>query len=101
MAEKRAVPVKVQGREYRIRSEVDAETVRQAAALLDETIDKVRERVSTVDTVDVAVMAALNIANRLVAERAGAVVDTALNGRMSALIEQLEATVGDAVPSSR
>ena len=95
------MPVKVQGREYRIRSEVDAETVRQAAALLDETIDKVRERVSTVDTVDVAVMAALNIANSLVAERAGAVVDGALNGRMNALIEQLEATVGDAVPSSR
>jgi cell division protein ZapA (FtsZ GTPase activity inhibitor) len=93
--------VKVQGREYRIRSETGVESVRKAAQLLDETIEKVRERVTTVDTVDVAVMAGLNVANSLLSERAGAVVDAQTARRMSALIERLQAAMDDAAPEPR
>lgn len=69
MSARRIVPVTIQGREYKIRAERSPESVRAAASLLDETIDRVRERAGTVDSVDVAVLAALNIANSLVAER--------------------------------
>jgi cell division protein ZapA (FtsZ GTPase activity inhibitor) len=91
---KRIVEVKIQGRPYRIRAEGDdAGTVNRAAAILDETMERVRLRASTVDSVDIAVLAALNIANTLVAERetkAGAIVP---DQRVAAMLELLEAAL--------
>ena len=69
MGPKRTVPVQLLGKEYRIRSDADPDTIRRAAALVDETVRKVRDRTTTVDTIDVAVLAALNLANHLVALR--------------------------------
>jgi cell division protein ZapA len=66
---KRTIPVEILGQEYRIRSDHDASTVRRAASLVDETMAKVRDRTGTVDTLDIAVLAALNIANHLVSLR--------------------------------
>ena len=59
---KKTVQVKIQGRAYRIRTEgdADARSVHRAATLLDETIERVRIRAGTVDSVDIAVLAALN-----------------------------------------
>ena len=71
MADKQSVTVLVLGQEYRIRSEGDADTVREAAALLDETMVRVRERTRTVDSMGVAVLAALNLAKGLVTRRRG------------------------------
>ncbi len=69
MGAKRTVPVTILGQEYKIRGESDPETVRRAAALLDETMERVRKRAGTADSVDIAVLAALNIANHLVTLR--------------------------------
>ena len=66
---KRTIPVEILGQEYRIRSDSDPETIRRAAALVDETMVKVRDRTGTVDTLDIAVLAALNIANHLISLR--------------------------------
>jgi len=66
---KRTIPVEILGQEYRIRSDSDAETIRRAAALVDETMVKVRDRTGTVDTLDIAVLTALNIANHLISLR--------------------------------
>ena len=66
MAEKRSIPVQILGQEYRVKSDSDGEVVRRAAALLDETMNRVRRRAGRADTQDVAVLAALNLANQLV-----------------------------------
>jgi cell division protein ZapA (FtsZ GTPase activity inhibitor) len=99
---KRTVQVKIQGRTYKIRAEgeADASSVSRAAGLLDETIERVRIRAGTVDSVDVAMLAALNVANSLVMERDGrsALVSDARIEALIALVEQALAD-GGAGPS--
>ncbi len=90
MPAKQTVPVLILGQEYRIRSESDPETVRRAAALLDDTMAKVRSRTGTVDSMDVAVLAALNLANHLVALRESS-PSAVPNARIEALSEQVAA----------
>jgi len=92
---RRTVQVRIQGRTYRIRAEgqADAASVGRAAALLDETIERVRIRVGTVDSVDVAMLAALNVANSLVVERELRSVTGVTDARLEALIGLLEATL--------
>ena len=74
MAAKRTIPVTIFGQEYRIRSDADEASIRQAAGIVDETMARVRDRTGTVDTQGVAVLAALNIANQLLASREGRAV---------------------------
>jgi cell division protein ZapA (FtsZ GTPase activity inhibitor) len=95
LSQKRTVPVTIQGREYRVRGEGDPARVERAAALLDETMTKVRARSGTADSVDVAVLAALNLANAL-ADRAGGGAIEGLGPRIDALVELLETATADA-----
>jgi cell division protein ZapA len=95
VAAKRTVPVEVLGKEYRIRSDADPEIVRRAAALVDETIRKVRDRTSTVDTVDVAVLAALNLASHVVMLRESDGVTGVSAERMADLVALLESAVAE------
>jgi len=97
---KRTVPVRIQGKEYRIRAEADGEAVTRAALLLDETMEKVRARSGTADSIDVAVLAALNLANALSAERTDAGIELGVGQRILDLIRLVETAVGDAKPAS-
>ena len=101
MATKKTVPVMILGKEYRIRSESDPDTVRRAAILLEDTLEKVRARTGTVDTLDVAVLAALNIANHLVAARSGgaggARGESILGPKLESLATLIEASLGEPV----
>jgi cell division protein ZapA (FtsZ GTPase activity inhibitor) len=102
-AGKRTVQVKIQGRAYKIRAEAeaDAASVNRAAALLDETIERVRIRAGTVDSVDVAMLAALNVANSLVLERESRTGGSVPDARLAALIELLERALdGEAAGAS-
>lgn len=101
MTTKRTVPVRIQGKEYRIRADAEDDSVLRAAALLDETMNKVRARAGTADSADVAVLAALNLANRLTGDRAAGVVapDAGLERRIQELIRLVESAVGDAKPA--
>lgn len=72
MVIRRSVAVSILGHEYRIRSEADEEFVRRVAALVDETMARIRERTQTVDSLDLAVLAAVNLANDLLMERENA-----------------------------
>jgi cell division protein ZapA len=94
-AAKRTIEVKIQGRAYRIRAEGDSDggTVNRAAAILDETMERVRLRAGTVDSVDIAVLAALNIANTLVTEREARAGASASDQRVTAILELLEAAL--------
>ncbi len=67
--EKRTIAVWIMGQEYRIRSDAEESTVQKAAAFVDETMTMIRERTGAVDSLNIAVLAALNIANHLIALR--------------------------------
>jgi cell division protein ZapA len=101
---KRTVPVEILGQEYRIRSDSDASTIRRAAALVDETMTKVRDRTGTVDSLDIAVLTALNIANHLISLRDAA--GTPSQGEktrpddLGELITLVEAAIAEAAPTT-
>jgi len=99
MAGKNTVPVTVQGHEYRIRTDADPQTVWQAAALLDETMARVRLRSRSVDSLDVVVLAALNIANSLVSLREARRPLEGVEDRLEALIELVEGVSEPAAPA--
>jgi cell division protein ZapA len=95
MAAKRSIAVRILGQEYRIRSDSDEAGIQRVAAYVDETMAKIRERTRTVDTLDLAILAALNLANDLLALRASGPAregDTAFVAadRLRALIEIAE-----------
>ena len=70
MSASRSVAVRIQGHEYRIRTE-DEETIERVAQYVDATMERIRTRTKTVDSRDVAVLAALNIAKDLLAVSQG------------------------------
>src|SRR4030095_4724185 len=69
LSQKRTVPVTIQGREYRIRADGEPASGGRGAAVLGGTMAKVRARSGTADSVDIAVLAALNLANALASSR--------------------------------
>jgi cell division protein ZapA (FtsZ GTPase activity inhibitor) len=95
VTQKRTVPVTIQGREYRIRAEGDASSVHRAAELLDETMSKVRARSGVADSVDVAVLAALTLANTLAAGKGGGAGREGLEKRIVELAELAESALHD------
>lgn len=96
---KRSVAVQILGHEYRIRTEADEETVERVAHLLNETMERIRDRTGTVDTLDLAVLAGLNLGNDLVALRAragiGAPNTAAMSQRLRGLIERVESELDE------
>lgn len=101
MAGKRTVPVQIFGQQFRIRSEGDAARIKRAAALVDETMARVRARTGTADTLDIAVLAALNIAHRLLAAGDPAGIRPAADGAgLGALIELVESVLAEDAAAS-
>ena len=70
MSERRSVAIQIFGHDYRIKTEADPAGVERLARLVDDTMARIRERTGAVDTLDLAVMAALNLANDLLAAQA-------------------------------
>ncbi len=66
MASKQAIAVRIRGREFRILSDDDEAWLHRVAGYLDETMATVEERTGTVDSHDVALLTALNLARELV-----------------------------------
>jgi cell division protein ZapA (FtsZ GTPase activity inhibitor) len=64
--ERRAVTVRIDGKEYRLVSGADEEWLQGVAADVDEAMALVRDRTETFDSLDVAVLTALNLARELV-----------------------------------
>ena len=69
MAEKRSVSVRLRGQEFRVLSEDDEGSLQRVARHVDETMSQVEERTGTVDTLDLALLTALNLARDLDRER--------------------------------
>jgi len=69
MPDTRVVHVEIHGQRYAIRSELDPQYVAELAALVDEKMQLASRELVTTDTLRVAVIAALNIADELVRTR--------------------------------
>jgi cell division protein ZapA (FtsZ GTPase activity inhibitor) len=98
MAAKRLVSVRILGHEYRIRSDGDPAALARVAELVDETMAKLRDRSGVIDSLDLAIMAALNLARDLVAERAANQGSAAQDERVRALTERVEGLLRGAGP---
>jgi cell division protein ZapA len=61
----RVIPVQIQGQRYPIQTTLDAEYVARLAAFVDEKIRAAAETTPTGDSLRLAVLAALNIADEL------------------------------------
>jgi cell division protein ZapA len=101
---RRSVSVKLGGKEYRLRSDADPEWLQQVASYLDKSMQTIRERTNTVDSLDIALLAALNLAREVLQLREGA-TDAPVDGidpdRLRGLIELVETELrGDAVSGS-
>ncbi len=71
MSTRRTVAVRIRGQEFRIRSDDDEQTLQRVAGYLDETLSRVEAKTGTVDSLDVALLTALNLAREIVAIREG------------------------------
>ncbi len=103
MGERRSVAIQIFGHDYRIKTEADPAGVERLARLVDDTMERIRERTGAVDTLDLAVMAALNLANDLLAaqarenQQATYQIPTA---ELAALRERIEGALAGPAPSA-
>jgi len=81
-----SVPVRIRGREFRVRTNGDEETLQRVAKHLDETLTRIEKRTGTVDSLDVALLAGLNLSREVVELRdARASAGAVPGGRLEAL----------------
>jgi cell division protein ZapA len=93
VSDKRPVAVRIRGQEFRIRSDEDAETLERIAAHVDATMERVERLTGVVDSLDVAMLTALNLAREVLAGREDARRSGADPERMRALIELAESAL--------
>jgi cell division protein ZapA (FtsZ GTPase activity inhibitor) len=96
MSPARSVAIRIQGHEYRVRTEGDEGEIERVADYVDATMDRVRARTKTVDSRDVAVLAALNIAKDLLtlSDGGGPVAEgfeSIESSRIEALVDLIDA----------
>jgi cell division protein ZapA (FtsZ GTPase activity inhibitor) len=93
---KESVAVHIAGHEYKIRSDGDADALREIAGYVDQAMSRVRKRTGTVDTLDVAVLTCLNLAREILTLRgsqAPAGATSVGSDEMRKLIGRVEATL--------
>ena len=107
---KRSVTIRLAGKEYRLRSDSTEESLQQVASYVDQSMQKIRERTDTVDSLDTALLTALNLAREVLylrnqnagssgkknAGKAAAShsgLDEIPDGRLRGLIEQIESAL--------
>jgi cell division protein ZapA len=101
MPSKRSVTIRVLGQEYRIRTDADPAELERIAGFVDETMGRLRDRTGTVDSLNLAVMAAVNLARDLLAERAVRRGEAASAQRVRRLSERVEAALREVDPHVR
>lgn len=98
MSARRSVAVTIQGKELRIRSDEDPEALHEIARYVDATMARVRARTGTIDSLDVAMLTALNLAREVVECRGAAGRSAEDEERLLALLERAESAL--AAPSA-
>ena len=91
---RRAVAVQISGKEYKIKSDADPASLQRVARYVDETMAKIRKRTGAVDSTEIALLTALNVARGLHDAREASELlppQTELRG----LIERVEAAAAE------
>ena len=101
MATPSSVSVRLRGREFRIRGEEDSKQLQRVAGYLEETMARVEEKTRAVDSLDVAMLTALNLAREVVDSRDQRSVSTGANPRRLRALIELAETALDARPPRR
>lgn len=65
MAARRSVPVRIRGKEFRVLTDGGEGALQRVAGLVDQTMARVERHTGAVDSLDVAMLAALNLAREL------------------------------------
>ncbi len=65
MKANQGTPVQIFGQVYRLRSDEDADRVRQIAEMVDQRMNRIADRGASVDNYRIAVLAALELADEL------------------------------------
>lgn len=68
---KKTVQVQIAGKQYNVRSDASAAWLQRVASYVDRSMERIRSRTNAVDSLDVAVLTALNLARELVEVREG------------------------------
>ncbi len=100
MSGKRSVSVRILGHEYRIRTDADPADLSHVARLVDETMARLRDRTGVVDSLDLAIMAALNLARDLVAERGAREEGESNAERVRTLADRVEQVLRESGPTA-
>jgi cell division protein ZapA (FtsZ GTPase activity inhibitor) len=66
VSEKRTVAVRIRGQDFRIRSDEPPEQLARIARTVDETMQRIESKTGAVDSYDVAMLTALNLAREVV-----------------------------------
>jgi cell division protein ZapA len=87
-----AVTIKLAGKEYRIRSDASEEWLQQVASYVDQAMQKIRDRTETIDSLEIALLAALNLAREVLYLKNQVTVgeEPVSNSRLRDLIDQIE-----------
>lgn len=93
MGDKRSVAVRIRGREFRVRGDEDEESLQEIARYLEETMDRLEQRSGAVDSLDVALLTALNLAREVVELRSGRRGEVANPRRLRSLIDLAESAL--------
>jgi cell division protein ZapA (FtsZ GTPase activity inhibitor) len=91
---KRSIAIRVLGQEYRVRTDADAHELQRVAGLVEETMARLRDRTGAVDSLDLAMMTAVNLARDLLAERGARRSGSATSERIRSLADRIEAALG-------
>ena len=91
MSEKRTVAVRIRGQDFRIRSDEPPEQLARIARTVDETMERVESKTGAVDSYDVAMLTALNLAREVVGfEATRRFIDAA---KLRSLVDLAEAAI--------
>lgn len=97
---KPVIAIKLAGKEYRIRSDASEEWLQQVAGYVDQAMQNIRERTDTVDSLDIALLTALNLAREVLSLRTQVSDEVFANDisdvRLRDLIEQIELELPEA-----
>lgn len=95
------VPVVIMGQTYKVRAEEDVAYIEELARFVDTKMQTIAETTGTSDSLKVAILAALNIADELFkAEQRERSSDEELADRVEALVKTLDKTLREPTQTS-
>ncbi|ANM28772.1 hypothetical protein ABI59_02830 [Acidobacteria bacterium Mor1] len=95
--EQQPTPVTIYGRTYHLRGSGDTDYLAKLADIVDSTMKQVAQSTGTADTLKVAILAALNIADERVQaeDESGAGLSGKADSRLEALVHRIEEALAD------